>query len=75
MVFVVMRDNHLFVNKKKCVIAHSKIQYLGHLISSKRVQADEEKIKDMVKWPQPKHVTGLRGFMGLTGYYQRFVKG
>ena len=75
MVFAVLRDNHLFANKKKCVIAHSKIQYLGHITSSKGVQADEEKIKDMVKWPQPKDVTGLRGFLGLSGYYRRFVKG
>ena len=73
MVFAVTRDNQLFANKK-CV-AHSQIQYLGHLISSKGVEADEEKIRDMVKWPQPKDVTGLRGFLDLTGYYRRFVKG
>ncbi|KAA0057348.1 Retrotransposable element Tf2 [Cucumis melo var. makuwa] len=59
----------------KCVIAHSKIQYLGHQISSKGVEADEEKIKSMINCPQPKDVTGLRGFLGLTGYYRRFVKG
>ena len=75
MVFAVMRDNQLFANKKKCVIAHSQIQYLGHMISSKGVEADEEKIKDMTNWPQPKDVIGLRGFLGLTGYYRRFVKG
>ena len=57
------------------MIAHSQIQYLGHLISSRGVEADGEKIKDMVNWPQPKDVTGLRGFLGLTGYYRRFVKG
>ena len=75
MVFAVMRDNQLVANKKKCVIAHSQIQYLGHLISSRGVEADGDKIKDMVNWPQPKDVTGLRGFLGLTGYYRRFVKG
>ncbi|KAA0041543.1 Transposon Tf2-6 polyprotein [Cucumis melo var. makuwa] len=36
---------------------------------------DEEKIKSMINCPQPKDVTGLRGFLGLTGYYRRFVKG
>ncbi|KAL4012835.1 hypothetical protein IC575_029950 [Cucumis melo] len=75
MVFFVLRDNRLFANKKKCVIAHSKIQYLGHQISSKGVEADEEKIKSMINWPQPKNGTRLRGFLGLTGYYRRFVKG
>ncbi|KAL4018589.1 hypothetical protein IC575_022189 [Cucumis melo] len=48
MVFTVLRDNQLFANKKKCVIAHLKIQYLGHQISSKEVEADEDKIKSMV---------------------------
>ncbi|TYK23312.1 peroxidase 64 [Cucumis melo var. makuwa] len=75
MVFAVLRDNRLFPNKKKCVIAHSKIQYFGHQISNKRVEVDEDKIKSMVNWPQPKDITGLRGFLGLTGYYRRFVKG
>ena len=62
MVFAIMRDNQFFANKRKCVIAHSQIQYLGHFIFSKGVEANEEKIKDMVNWPQPKDVTGLRGF-------------
>ncbi|TYK28159.1 uncharacterized protein E5676_scaffold289G00730 [Cucumis melo var. makuwa] len=47
----------------------------GHQISNKGVEADEEKIKSMINWPQPKDVTGLRGFPSLTGYYRRFVKG
>ena len=45
--FAVMRDNQLFTNRKKCVIAHSQIQYLGHVILS-RVEAYGEKIKNMV---------------------------
>ena len=75
MVFAVLRDNQLFANKKKCVIAHSQIQYLGHQISKKGVEANSDKIQSMVNWPQPKGVTELRGFVGLTGYYRRFVKG
>ena len=75
MVFAVLRDHQLFVNKRRCVIAHSQIQYLGHLISRRGVEADEEKIQDMVNWPQARNLTGLRGFLGLTGYYRRFVKG
>ncbi|KAA0051377.1 T32E20.30 [Cucumis melo var. makuwa] len=71
MVFTVLRDNQLFSNKKKCVIAYLKILYLGHQIYSKRVEADEDKIKSMVNWPQPKDVIGLWGFLGLTGYYRR----
>ena len=62
MVFAVLGDNQLFANKKKCVIALSQIQYLGNLISKRGVQADEEKIKSMINWPQPKEITGLRVF-------------
>ncbi|KAL0539616.1 hypothetical protein IC582_023832 [Cucumis melo] len=75
MVFAVLRDNQHYANQKKCVFAHSKIQYLGHHISKKGVEADEEKIKSMVSWPRPSDVSELRGFLGLTGYYRRFVKG
>ena len=75
MVFAVLRDNQLFANKKKCVIAHSQIQYLGHQISKKGVEADSDKIHSVVNWAQPKGVTELRGFLGLNGYYRRFVKG
>ncbi|KAA0043868.1 Retrotransposable element Tf2 [Cucumis melo var. makuwa] len=75
MVFAVLRDNQLYANRKKCVFAHSQIQYLGHIISKKGVEADQDKVHSMLQWPQPKDVTGLRGFLGLTGYYRRFVKG
>lgn len=57
------------------MIAHSKAQYLGHWISSKRVEADEDKIRIMENWPQLKDVIGLWGFLALTGYYRRFVRG
>ncbi|TYJ99689.1 Transposon Ty3-G Gag-Pol polyprotein [Cucumis melo var. makuwa] len=75
MVFVVLRDNQLYANRKKCVFAHSQIQYLGHTISEKGVEADQEKVRSMLQWPQPKDITRLRGFLRLTGYYRRFVKG
>ena len=74
MVFAILRDDQLFANRNKCVIAHSQVQYLRHMISSRGVEADEEKTRSMINWPQPKDITGLRGFLGLTGYYRRFVK-
>ena len=47
---------------------------MGHIISVEGVAANPKKIEDMNDWPTPKDLTSLRGFLGLTGYYRRFVK-
>ena len=48
---------------------------MGHLVSAKGVVADPNKISAMVEWPTPKSLKELQGFLGLTGYYHRFVEG
>lgn len=73
-VLQVLRDNRLVANRKKCTFGQHQLEYLGHLISKEGVSADPNKIKDMLQWPEPKTVKGLRGFLGLTGYYRKFVK-
>lgn len=72
-VLTMLREHELYENKKKCSFAKSRVEYLGHVISRKGVEVDPEKIRSIVEWPSPTNVKEVRGFLGLTGYYRRFV--
>ncbi|XP_057252042.1 uncharacterized protein LOC130592021 [Beta vulgaris subsp. vulgaris] len=73
MVLQTLEANQLFVNLKKCEIGLPEVAYLGHKVSGEGVAADYEKIRAMVEWEPPKNLKELRGFLGLTGYYRKFV--
>lgn len=57
------------------VFAAAKIEYLGHLISAKGVGTDPAKVQAVKDWATPIILKQLRGFLGLTGYYRRFIPG
>ena len=54
--------------------AQTQVEYLSHIISKARVGIDPKKIEAIVSWPKPANIQALRGFLGLTGYYWKFVK-
>ncbi|KAL0291894.1 UNVERIFIED_CONTAM: Retrovirus-related Pol polyprotein from transposon.6 [Sesamum calycinum] len=70
----VLRKNQLFAKRSKCDFGKQSVEYLGHVISVNGVGTDPSKVECMKSWPLPKDVKRLRGFLGLTGYYKKFIK-
>jgi hypothetical protein len=68
-----LRSNNLFVKRSKCIFGASSIAYLVHVISAQGVAMDPDKVEAAITWPQPLSVRGLRGFLGLAGYYRKFI--
>jgi hypothetical protein len=73
-VFKLLEQNQLFVKKSKCSFAQRSLEYLGHIISAEGVSTDPAKIEAVQRWPRPSNVKQLRGFLGLAGYYRKFIR-
>jgi transposase InsO family protein len=58
----------------KCTFATRSIAYLGHVISAEGVQTDPHKVTAVLHWPTPNNAKELRSFLGLAGYYRKFIK-
>nr|XP_034898556.1 uncharacterized protein LOC118036834 [Populus alba] len=65
----------LHAKLSKCRFGCSEIDYLGHVISATGVAVDKKKIESILQWPFPSSLKSLSGFLGLTGYYRKFVHG
>ena len=75
LVLQTLREHKLYAKFSKCEFFQDKIQYLGHVITKEGISVDPDKIKAINDWPVPKDITGIRSFMGIMGYYRRFIEG
>ncbi|KAL9458032.1 hypothetical protein AB3S75_006977 [Citrus x aurantiifolia] len=69
----ILKLQKFFIKVRKCNFEQQELEYLGHIATCRSIKVDEKKIFVMVSWPQPQNVSELRGFLGLTGYYRKFV--
>ena len=69
------QQQQLYVKLSKCSFGVQEIDYLGYTLSGSKVAMDSTKLVAVKEWPKPQNLKQLRGFLGVTGYYRRFVKG
>ncbi|KAL5553429.1 hypothetical protein UlMin_040830 [Ulmus minor] len=70
-----LKQHQLYAKFSKCEFWLSSVQFLGHVVSKDGISVDASKIEAVSKWPAPTNVTEIRSFLGLAGYYRRFVEG
>jgi hypothetical protein len=70
-----IRDHKLYAKLSKCVFWLKQVAFLGHVIWKGGISVDPSKVQDVLSWKAPTSVSDIRSFLGLGGYYRRFIKG
>ena len=65
----------MYAKLDKCDFWLKEVTFLGHVVSLKGIFVDPQKVEAVLRWERPTTVTEIRSFLGLTGYYRRFVEG
>ena len=70
-----LTDRQLFAKFSKYEFWLQSVAFLGHVVSSERIRVDSHKIEAVKQWPKPTSATTIISFLGLAGYYRRFMEG
>jgi hypothetical protein len=73
-IFGALRETRLFANLEKCTFCTDRVAFLGHVVTPQGIEVDEAKIEAIKSWPIPATLTQLQSFLGLVGFYRRFVR-
>ena len=74
-VLQILRENQLFEKLSKCEFWLKEVSFLGHIVFIEGIIVDPVKIEAVMNWKPPRNVTEVKSFLGLAGYYRRFVQG
>jgi hypothetical protein len=69
-----LRENQLYVKLSKCEFWLKEVLFLGHIISEGGICVDPGKVKSVLSWSTPQNVSDIQSFLGLAGYYRRFIE-
>ncbi|GJU44766.1 putative reverse transcriptase domain-containing protein [Tanacetum coccineum] len=75
LILELLKNEQLYTKFSKCEFWIRKVQFLGHVIDSQGIHVDPAKIESIKDWASPKTATEIHQFLGLTGYYRRFIEG
>jgi hypothetical protein len=75
MVLQWLREHQLYAKLSKYEFWISEVLFLGHIINQDELAVDPKKVVDILNWKAPKDVRGIKSFIGMAGYYRRFIKG
>ena len=68
-----LKEHHVYTKFSKYDFWRESIAFLGHVVSKDGIQVDQQKIKAVSEWPRPTSLIKIRIFLGLVGYYRRFI--
>ncbi|XP_075492513.1 uncharacterized protein LOC142530566 [Primulina tabacum] len=75
LVLQTLREAQLYAKFSKCEFCLDRVLFLGLVISAQGVSVDPDKVEAVINWPKPTNVSEIRSFLGLAGYYRRFIEG